>query len=154
LEQIANLLFLDEGMPQGQLWLDLVVVSSPPSLARHIALIDEIGKDLVGAALRDADGAGNVAQADSGVISDAQQDVGVVREEVPMPRYWSRRRFPLFSRISIHESMLLCFVDALSRKRALETDSPCAPRSNPNWRHDGAAAYIAPTAIARLAIPR
>jgi hypothetical protein len=108
LEQIANLLFLDEGMPQGQLWLDLVVVSSPPSLARHIALIDEIGKDLVGAALRDADGAGNVAQPDSGVISDAQQDVGVVRQEVPMPRYWSRRRLPIFSRISVHESMLLC----------------------------------------------
>jgi hypothetical protein len=106
LEQIANLLFLDEGMPQGQLRLDLVVVSSPTSLARHIALIDEIGKDLVGAALGDADGAGNVAQPGSGVISDAQQDVGVVRQEVPMPRHWSRQRLSVFSRINIHEFML------------------------------------------------
>jgi hypothetical protein len=53
------------------------------SLAQHIALVDQLGKDLVGTPLGDADGSGDVAQADPGVLSDAEQDVGVVGQEVP-----------------------------------------------------------------------
>jgi hypothetical protein len=67
-EQLANLLLLDDGMPQGKLGLDLVAVSAPMSLAQHVALLDQLGEDLVGAALRDADGSGDVAQADAGVM--------------------------------------------------------------------------------------
>jgi hypothetical protein len=39
-EQLANLPLLDEGMPQGELRLDLVAVPPALSLAQHVALFD------------------------------------------------------------------------------------------------------------------
>jgi hypothetical protein len=74
---------LNERVPQGKLRLDLVAVPAAMSLAEHIALVDQLGEDLVSAPLRDADSSGYVAKADPRVMSDAEKDVGVVGEEVP-----------------------------------------------------------------------
>jgi hypothetical protein len=52
---------MHERVPQGELGLDLVAVSPAMSLAQHIALVDKLGEDLVGTALRNADSSGDVA---------------------------------------------------------------------------------------------
>src|SRR5512133_910195 len=70
-------------MPQGKLGLDLVAVSPALSLPQDVALLDQLGEDPVGAALGDPDRRSDLAQADAGVMSDAQKDVGVVCQEVP-----------------------------------------------------------------------
>ena len=70
-------------MPQGKLSLDLVAVPPALSLAQHVAVFDELGQDPVGGTLGDAYRSGNVAQADARVMSNADQDVGVVCQKVP-----------------------------------------------------------------------
>ena len=85
LEQLADLALLDEGMTQGKPRHHLVAVSSAVSLAQHVALLDQLGQDPVGGALGDPDRCGDVAQADARVMSDADEDVGVVGQKVPAP---------------------------------------------------------------------
>jgi hypothetical protein len=60
-------------MAQGKLRHDPVAISSPPSLAQHVALFDQLGQDPVGGPLRDPNRGGDVAQADSGVMSHARR---------------------------------------------------------------------------------
>jgi hypothetical protein len=88
---------LDERMPQGKLRLDLVAVPAAMSLAEHIALVDQLGEDLVSTPLRDPDSSGDIAQPDTGVMGDAEEDVGVVGEEVPAACHGLRRSFCLIS---------------------------------------------------------
>jgi hypothetical protein len=64
---------------------DVVVVAPAGSLARHVTLIHEIGQDLVGGTLGDSHRIRDVAQSDARVVCNAQEDVSVVREEVPPP---------------------------------------------------------------------
>jgi hypothetical protein len=85
-KQFADLLLPDERVTQGKLRHDLVAISPAPSLAQHVARVDEVGQDLVGGALGDADGGGDVAQPNARVMGDARKDVGVVRQEVPVGR--------------------------------------------------------------------
>lgn len=76
------------------------------ALAQHVALVDQLGEDLVGTALRDPDSSGDIAQPDAGVMGDAEEDVSVVGEEVPAARR-PRRRLQLRLRLSgksIHET--------------------------------------------------
>jgi hypothetical protein len=70
-------------MAQGKLRLDLVAVPPAMSLAQHVALFDQLGQDPVGGPFGDPDRSGDVAQADSRVMSHAHKDVGVVRQKVP-----------------------------------------------------------------------
>jgi hypothetical protein len=70
-------------MAQGEVRDDLVVVSPSPSLAQHIAAVDQLSEDPVGGTLRDPNCGGDVAQPDSGVIGHAHKDVGVVGQKVP-----------------------------------------------------------------------
>ena len=70
-------------MAQGKLGHDLVAVSPAGSLAQHVPLFDELGHDPMGRAFRDAYGNGNVAKSDAGVLSHAEEHVGVVRQKVP-----------------------------------------------------------------------
>jgi hypothetical protein len=84
-EQVADLSLLDEGMPQAQVRPDHVVVPSSGPLALYVALLHQVGQDLVGGALGDPYGVGDIPQADAGIVGNAQQDVGVVRQEVPAP---------------------------------------------------------------------
>ena len=101
-EQIPNRSPLDERMTQGKVGYDVVAVAPSRALPQHIASFDQLGKDPVGGALGDPDRGSDVPQADSGVISNAGKDVGVVGQEVPAggPR---RRRLVLISRKRIHE---------------------------------------------------
>jgi hypothetical protein len=82
-----------------------VTISSPLSLAQHVALFNEVGQDLMGGALGDPDGPGNVTQADARIVGNAQQDVSVVREEVPAA-VW--QRLPSYSGTIIHEYRIEC----------------------------------------------
>jgi len=70
-------------MGQRKVRLDLVAVPPPLSLPQHVASLDQLGEDPVGGAFGDPDRGGDVPQADSRVIGNAYEDVGVVGEEVP-----------------------------------------------------------------------
>ena len=97
---------MDERVAKGKLRLDLVVVAAALSLAEHVALVDQLGDDLVGTTLGDSDSCGDVTQADARVVGDAEEDMGVVGEEVPATCSSSRRCLPLVSGILVHEFML------------------------------------------------
>src|ERR1700720_4614196 len=99
-------MFLHERMAQRHLGLDLVAVATAMSLAQDIALLNQLGKDFVGTSLGDADRSGDVAQSDAGIVGNAKQDVGVVREEVPAGGGFGCLLCNLskYSRIYIHES--------------------------------------------------
>jgi hypothetical protein len=129
LEQIADLPLLDQGMTQRQVGEHLVVVAPALALAPHVALFDQLGEDLVGAALGDADRVGDVAQAHPGVVCDAEENVGVVGEEVPAALHVSY--YITFGYgISIHESVLACLgalpqpMESQMRRPSPPTDSP------------------------------
>jgi hypothetical protein len=92
---------------EGKLRYDLVAVSSPLSLAQHVALFDQLGQDPVGRALRDPDRGGDVAQANSGVMSHAHEDVGVIRQKVPAGDRCFRTLLHV-SRSYFHECMVHC----------------------------------------------
>jgi hypothetical protein len=92
-------------MSKGKLRFDLVTVSAPMPLTQHIATVHQLGQDLVGAALRNADYSSDVAQADARIMGDAQEDVRVIGQEVPAAGLW--RCVPRYSLeisgIRIHE---------------------------------------------------
>ena len=56
-------------MAQGKLRLDLVAVPPALSLAQHVALLEQLGQDPVGGPFGDPDRSGDVARADSRVMS-------------------------------------------------------------------------------------
>src|SRR5690349_16743406 len=105
LEQLSHLTLADKRMAQRLLGLDLVVIAAPPPLSQHIPILDQLGENLVGAALGDADRGSDVAQANTGIPGDAEQDVGMVRKEVPSRRRrgWGRYWLIYISRKIIHE---------------------------------------------------
>jgi hypothetical protein len=70
-------------MAEGKLRYYLVSISSALSLAQDVALVDELGQNPVGRALRDPYRGRDVAQADAGVMSHAQKNMGVVCQKVP-----------------------------------------------------------------------
>ena len=115
LEQIAHLALLDEGMAQWTPRHDLVAVSSALSLAQHVALLNQLGQDPVGGTLRDADRCGNVAQADARVMSDADEDVGVVGQKVPAPGRGGRPLLLISGKLS-HEFMIHFMSSQRSRR--------------------------------------
>jgi len=85
LEQIANsplLGPLGQGMTQRQLGLHLVDVSPSDSLANDVAVLDQLGDDPMGASFRHPHGLGDIAQTNTGVVRDAEQDLRVIREEL------------------------------------------------------------------------
>jgi hypothetical protein len=106
LEQLAYFSILDKRMPQRKLGLDLVMVSPAMSLAQHITLLHKFREDLVCPALGDANGSGDVAQADPWVGGDAEQDVSVIGEEIPAASGSVLGFVALVSRIIVHENMV------------------------------------------------
>jgi hypothetical protein len=72
-----------EWVPQRLPWDHLVVVAPADPVDPHVARRRQVGDDLLGGPLRDADEVGNVAQADLRVAPYAQENVGVVRQERP-----------------------------------------------------------------------
>jgi hypothetical protein len=83
LEQVADLALLLEGVTQGTPRHDRVAIASALPLAQQVARFDQLGQDPVGGALGNADRRGDVADADPGVVSHADEDVGVVGQKVP-----------------------------------------------------------------------
>jgi len=73
-------------MAKWELGYHLVAISPALSLSQHIALLDELGQDPMGGALRDAHRSGDVAQADPRIVRHAGEDMGVVGQEVPACR--------------------------------------------------------------------
>ena len=71
------------GVAHGDLGVDAVVVAAADSFAFHVAGFDQVGDDALRGALGDPDGLGDVAEADVGFALDAEQHLGVVREEPP-----------------------------------------------------------------------
>lgn len=66
--------------------LDLVPISAPVLLflfLHDVARCGQIGDDAISASLRNAEGGGDVAQTDPGVVGDAQEDPSMICEKVP-----------------------------------------------------------------------
>jgi len=70
-------------VPEWKLWFDLVAIAPPVPLSQHVPVLDQVVEDLVSAALRDADRGSDVAKADPRIVSDTEQDVGMVGQKVP-----------------------------------------------------------------------
>ncbi len=85
LEQFADLVILFERMAKRELGVDLVVVPAADARAGDVAGSDEVGDDVLGRAKRDADLVRDVLDPDAGISGDADERVGVVREERPTP---------------------------------------------------------------------
>jgi hypothetical protein len=74
---------VDERVAQRKLGLDRVAVSPPLALPQNVTVVHQLGEDLVRSALGDANGSGDVAEANSGIFGYAEQDMSVIGEEVP-----------------------------------------------------------------------
>lgn len=73
-------------MPHRVLTVDLVAVSTPYPLAREEAGFDEVRDDPLDGSFGDPDVLSHVAKANVRVLRDAEQDLGVVRDERPARR--------------------------------------------------------------------
>ncbi len=63
--------------------LDLVAIAAAIAFFHDVLGIGKVGDDAVGAAFCDAERAGDVPQARTGIVRDAQHHPGVVGEEAP-----------------------------------------------------------------------
>ena len=63
--------------------LKLVAASAPISFLDDVARFGEVSDDSKGASFRDTERGPDVPQPDPGVVGDAEQDLGVVGQEVP-----------------------------------------------------------------------
>ena len=59
-------------MPEGELVLDGVVVTSTNPVAQYVAFLDQVRDDLVSGPLSNTDCSGNVPQANAGVMRNAE----------------------------------------------------------------------------------
>lgn len=70
-------------VPQGRARMELVEVATADPMARDVAGLLELGDDPVCGPLCDADGGGDVAQADARFQRNAYERQRVIRQEVP-----------------------------------------------------------------------
>jgi hypothetical protein len=82
-EQLADGALAVDRVPKWQVGLDPVLVAATVAVFDHVAGVHEVGDDGVGPAFGDSHGCGDVTETRSGVGGDAQQSLGVVREEAP-----------------------------------------------------------------------
>jgi hypothetical protein len=82
-KEFADLVPVLGGMAHGGLGIDAVVIASTDSFAFDVAGFDQVGDDALRGALGDPDDQGDVPEADVRVALDAEQHLGVVREEPP-----------------------------------------------------------------------
>jgi hypothetical protein len=85
-QEVADLLLAGERVGEGQVGLDRVVVAAAVALARDVVGGGELGDDAVRGAFGDPDRLADLAQADAGVVRDAEQHLGVVGEKRPAGR--------------------------------------------------------------------
>lgn len=82
-KEFADVVALLGGVAHGDVGVDAVVVAAADAVALDVAGVDQVGDDALCGALGDADHLGDVTEADVGVALDAEQHLGVVREEPP-----------------------------------------------------------------------
>lgn len=82
-QQVADVLSAGKRVGEGQVGLDRVVVTAAVARAGYVAGGGEFDDDSVGGAFSDPDRPADLAQADPGVVSDAEEDLRVVGEKGP-----------------------------------------------------------------------
>jgi hypothetical protein len=82
-EEVADPLLVGELAGERQVGVDCVVVAAAAALARDVAGGCELGDDIVRGAFCDPDAVADLAQADAGVVCDAEKHPGVVGEKRP-----------------------------------------------------------------------
>ncbi len=73
------------GVAHGDVGVDAVVVATADPLAFDVAGFHEFGDDALGGSFCDPDALGDVTESGVRVLVDAEEDLGVVREEPPCP---------------------------------------------------------------------
>ena len=83
-EHIDDLVARFEGVAERPVEADVVNVVASAFRQHHIARLDEVVDDAVDGAFADADFAGDLGEAYLRVLSEADQDVGVVGQKRPL----------------------------------------------------------------------
>jgi hypothetical protein len=83
IEKLADRLVFLGGVAHLRASVDRVVVAPADLLALDKACLDKVGDDSLGCALGDSDPLGDVAETHVSVPSDAEEYLGVVRDEPP-----------------------------------------------------------------------
>jgi 16S rRNA G527 N7-methylase RsmG len=68
-----------------QVCLDLIVTATSHSVAHEVAVSDQAADNALCRAFCDAHDLSDIAQPQFGIVHDGEQDVGVVRQERPLP---------------------------------------------------------------------
>ena len=87
-QQCADLEVVFQGMPKREVRVDLVAVPSADLLVREVPGVLELGHDPLSSALGDADLRCYLSHENVRILLDAEQDVGVIREERPTVWLW------------------------------------------------------------------
>jgi hypothetical protein len=94
----------------------LVAISPALPLSQDVAVRDELRKNPMRSALGDADSSCDVTESRPGVMGDANENVSVIGEEIPLRGRLAWRI--LISRRLIHESVASISSDARARMRS------------------------------------
>ena len=73
------------GVTHGDVGVDAVAVSTTGPFALHVAGFDQVGDDALGGSLGDSDALADITESRVRVAVEAENDLGVVREEPPGP---------------------------------------------------------------------
>ena len=80
---MADLVAVLGGVTHGYVGSDAVAVSTADPFALDVAGFDQVGDDALGGSLGDSNALGDVTESRVRVAVDAEEDLGVVREEPP-----------------------------------------------------------------------
>ena len=89
-DQVADCAVAVLWVSKRQLVVDFVVAPASAASFRQVAGLLELVDDLRGGAFGDADGDGDVPEADVGIVGDAGEHVSVVRDEPEVMITFSR----------------------------------------------------------------
>jgi hypothetical protein len=82
-QEFADRAFSPNGAMEGHVGLKLVTASAPISFLDDVACFGEVRDDSKGASFRDTERGTDVPQPYPGIVGDAEQDSGVIGQEVP-----------------------------------------------------------------------
>jgi hypothetical protein len=91
-KELSDSLGAGESVGEPQIAMDRVMVSTAVARAGDVAGRNELVDDPVRGSLSDPDAVADLAQANAGIVRDAQQHLGVVRKK--RPRWGVLRDFP------------------------------------------------------------
>ena len=82
-QEFADLMAVLGGVTHGDVGVDAVVVSTSDAFAFDVAGFHQFGDDALGGPFGDSNRLGDVTEPCVGVAVEAEEDLGVVREEPP-----------------------------------------------------------------------